>query len=392
MPSSVVIVGGGAAGSAAAEILRREGYTGLITLIGADPSVPCDRPNLSKDYLAGTAPEDWIPLRSREFYKEQGIDLRTGVTVASIDPKARNVTLQGGETLPYGALLLATGAAPRRLDIPGADLPSVFTLRTLDHSRALIQRAKAAKRAVVIGASFIGLEVAASLRARGLEVDVVGREACPLERILGPEVGEVIRAMHEAHGVVFHLRQTPVSIGDSQVTLSSGEVLPADLVVLGVGVLPATELAERAGLVVDRGVVVDEYLETSAKGVFAAGDIARWPDRLTGESIRVEHWVVAQRQGQTTARNMLGARERFDAVPFFWSAHYDLSILYTGHAGSWDRIQIDGEPKAHDCLVEYWKQGKRLAVLTMNRDRASLEAEVELEAAARAGGQANAGA
>jgi NADPH-dependent 2,4-dienoyl-CoA reductase/sulfur reductase-like enzyme/nitrite reductase/ring-hydroxylating ferredoxin subunit len=378
-PPSIVIIGTGAAGSAAAETLRREGYTGPVTLLGADPEVPYDRPNLSKDYLAGTAPEEWIPIRSRDFYQEKGITLRTGTKVVNIDVKARNVVLEGGETIPFGALLLATGAEPRHLDIPGADLPHVLTLRSLADSRALIERAKTASRAVVIGAGFIGLEVAAALRARGLEIHIVAPDARPLERILGPELGSMVQGIHESHGVVFHLATKPVAIREGHVVLASGESLPADLVVMGAGVSPETELAARAGLVIDRGVKVNAYLQTSDTGIFAAGDMARWPDPHTGSLIRVEHWVVAQRQGQTAARNMLGARESFDAVPFFWSAHFDVTISYVGHSETWDRIVIDGDPKAHDCRVEYWRGPKRLAVATVNRDRASLQAEMEMD-------------
>jgi len=386
IPSSIVIIGTGAAGSAAAEMLRREGYPGPIALLGADPEIPCDRPNLSKDYLAGNAPEEWVWLRPREFYQQQRIDLRTGTRVTSIDVKARKVVLEGGGSLPFGALLLATGAQPRRLPIPGADLGHVLTLRNVADSRALIERAKTAKAAAIVGAGFIGLEVAASLRTRGLEVHVVAPEARPLERILGAELADTIRTIHESHGVVFHLGQKPAAIEGTQVVLSDGTLLAADVVVMGVGVAPETDLAERAGLEIDRGVKVNPYLETSATGIFAAGDIARWPDPHTGALIRVEHWAVAQRQGQTAARNMLGARERFEAVPFFWSAHFDVTIAYVGHAEDWDRIEIDGDPKAHDCCVEYWKGDKRLAVATVNRDRASLQAEAEMEVATTVNG------
>lgn len=379
LPESVVIIGGGAAGQAAAETLRNEGYAGPVTLLSADAAPPCDRPNLSKDYLAGTAPEDWIPLRPADFYTAQRIDLRLGVTVAAIEPASKAVRLADGSRVPYGALLIATGAEPVRLSVPGANLPHVHVLRSLADSRALIAAAAGGHRCVVIGASFIGLEVAAALRTRGLEVQVVGPETRPLERIMGPVLGDMVRAIHEAHGVSFHLGASAVAIDTRGVTLSDGAHLAADLIAVGVGVRPAVALAERAGLAIDRGVLVNEYLQTSAPDIFAAGDIARWPDRRSGAAIRVEHWVVALRQGQTAARNMLGRRERFDAVPFFWSRHYDTSISYVGHAERWDRIDIDGDPAAHDCTATFWTEGKQTAVVTVGRDEGSLRAELAFE-------------
>ncbi len=380
-PRSVAIVGGGAAGNAAAERLRAEGYAGPITLISADAAGPCDRPNLSKDYLAGNAPEDWIPLRPAEFYREQQIDLRLNTRAVGIDAVNRRLRLANGADLEYGALLLATGADPVRLPLPGGDLPHVHYLRSLADSRAIAQAAANAKRAVVIGASFIGLEVAASLRARKLEVHVVAPEVVPMERILGREIGELVRSLHEAQGVRFHLGTTPTTIAADSVKLKSGEVVPADIVVIGVGVRPDLGLAEGAGLALDRGVAVDEYLETSVPGIFAAGDLARWPDPHSGEKIRVEHWVVAERQGQTAARNLLGKRERFDAVPFFWSVHYDMSILYVGHAERWDRVETDGRVADRNCRVSYRRDGRTLAVATIGRDLDSLRAEVALEQA-----------
>jgi NADPH-dependent 2,4-dienoyl-CoA reductase/sulfur reductase-like enzyme/nitrite reductase/ring-hydroxylating ferredoxin subunit len=385
-PEAIVIVGGGAAGEAAAELLRHEGYSGPITMLSDDDAPPCDRPNLSKDYLAGKAPEEWIPLRPPEFYGEQGIELRLATRVVAIDANAREVELADGSRHGFGALLLATGAEPVRLAVPGGDLPHIHYLRTLADSRALIAKAAASRRAVVIGASFIGLEVAASLRARGLEVCVVAPEARPMEAVLGPEVGDLIRRVHEEHGVVFHLGTTPVAFDRNAVALQSGERLEADFVVVGIGVQPRIALAEQAGLAVDRGVMVNAYLETSLPGIYAAGDIARWPDRLTGEPIRIEHWVVAERQGQTAARNMLGARQRFGAVPFFWTQQHDLLLSYVGHAPQWERIEIDGRLEAKDCTVTYRHGGRKLAVLTIGRDRDSLAGEIELEKAITAAG------
>lgn len=384
-PEAVVIVGGGAAGEAAAEMLRREGYSGPITMFSDDDAPPCDRPNLSKDYLAGNAPEEWLPLRPPEFYGEQHIELRLGTRVVAIHADTREVEIADGKRQRYGALLLATGAEPVRLGIPGSDLPHIHYLRTLADSRALIAEATASRRAVVIGASFIGLEVAASFRARGLEVHVVAPEARPMEAVLGPDIGDLVRRVHEERGVTFHLGTKPTAFDRNGVMLQSGEHLDADFVVVGIGVRPRTELAETGGIAVDRGVTVNEYLETSIPGIYAAGDIARWPDRLTGDNIRIEHWVVAERQGQTVARNMLGARQRFDDVAFFWTQQHDLLLSYVGHARQWDRIEIDGRLDARDCTVTYRHRGRKLAVLTIGRDRDSLAAEIELEKIIAAG-------
>jgi len=378
-PQKIVIVGGGAAGFAAAEMLRRRDYRGSIVMLSDDAAAPVDRPNLSKDYLAGSAPEDWLPLRPDDFYAENGIDLRLRTKVAGVDAKSRQVTLAGGESLPYDRLLLATGAEPVRLTIPGADQPHVHTLRSLADCRGTIEAAKNTQRAVVIGASFIGLEVAASLRARGVEVHVAAPEARPMERVFGAELGDLVRALHEEHGVVFHLGDTVTAIDGKRAMLKSGGAVEAPLVVVGVGVRPRLALAEQAGLATDRGVTVNEYLETSAPGIFAAGDIARWPDPHTGERIRVEHWVVAERQGQTAAANMLGLNERFDAVPFFWSQHYDVPINYIGHAERWDQISVEGDVKAKDCLLRYRRDGRVLAAASIYRDLDSLKAELAME-------------
>ena len=385
MPASVVIVGGGAAGNAAAETLRREGYSGRITILSADMSVPSDRPNLSKGFLAGTTPEEFTVLRSREFYAQHDIELTSGARVVSIDAASRHVILTDGTHHPYDALLLATGAEPVRLAVPGSDLPHVHYLRTLTDSHALVARVVRSKCAVVIGASFIGLEAAASLRARDIAVHVVAPDAVPMEKILGRDVGTFIRSLHEQHGVTFHLGTTVASIDERGVTLQTGERLLADVVVVGIGVRPAIALAEQAGLVIDRGVSVDSYLETSIPGIFAAGDIARWPDALTGERIRVEHWVMAERQGQTAARNMLGRRERFDAVPFFWTEQYDFTLAYVGHAERWDEAEMDGqlEGDQRECTITYRRAGKKLAVAVVHRDLEGLRTEVEFERMAR---------
>ena len=384
-PENVIIVGGGAAGNAAAEMLRREGYSGDVTMISADDAVPYDRPNLSKDFLAGTASEEWIPLRSMDFYREHQIELLLNTRVAAIDPKKKSAQLADGSNRKFDALLLATGAEPLKLKIPGADSPQVCYLRSLSDCRAIIGKAAEARRVVLVGASFIAMEVAASLIHRKLQVHVVAPEAVPMERVLGPQVGEHLRRLHEGNGVKFHLQQSVAAIDERKVTLKDGNVIDADLVVIGIGVKPLIDLAERAGIKTDQGVWVNEYLETSVPQIYAAGDIARWPDPLTGDHIRVEHWVVAERQGQTAARNMLGRRERFETAPFFWTTQYDFTLNYVGHAETWDKLDLDGSIEEHDCKLSFRRGGKTLAVATIGRDRESLESELAMERVAQAG-------
>ena len=377
-PESVVIIGAGAAGIACAEMLRREGYRGPVTLLDPDPDAPYDRPNLSKDYLAGSAPEDWLPLHPSTFYERQHIEILTGIEARDLDIEAKTVGLSDGRTLPFDRLLIASGASPIRLRIPGGE--RVRYLRSLADSRAIIEQVGRSRKAVIIGAGFVGLEVAASLATRGLEVNVVAPDRLPLERVLGSEIGTLVKSVHEARGVKFHPGRTAQAIEEGGVVLDNGERLETDLVVAGIGVRPNAGIAERAGLMVDDGIAVNEFLETSAIGVFAAGDVARWRDAYSAARLRVEHWVVAQRQGQVAARNMLGHRDRFDDIPFFWSRHYDkLSIRYTGHVDRWDETRIDGTVMEMDCAVSFMVDGKRRAIATINRDRQNLEAEVLME-------------
>ena len=378
-PASVVIVGAGAAGAAATERLRRLGYRDPITLIGEEAPGPVDRPNLSKDYLAGSAPEEWVSLRTPEFYEQMDVDLRIGDAAVELDPGRKTLGLKSGAALSYDALLLATGAEPMRLPLEGATLPHVFTLRTLADARSIIAAAKAARRAVIIGSSFIGLETAASLRTRGLEVDVVSRDALPLERVLGAQLGRFVQQLHEEHGVRFHVSATPRAIRASAVELDDGRVLPADLIVLGVGVRPRVGLAESAGLAVADGIVVDSLFRTSAPGIWAAGDVARYPEPRLGAAVRIEHWVVAERQGQAAARDMVGLGVPFRDVPFFWSQHYDITLAYVGHATAQDVIELTGSLANRDATVVYRRTGKVLAVVTIGRDRQSLAIEAALE-------------
>ena len=378
-PESVAIVGAGAAGTSAADELRHLGYEGSITLIDRDQEASYDRPNLSKDYLAGSIHEEQLPLHPSAYYEESQVELVRGKEGIALDRDRKRLTFDDGATREFGAIVLATGADPVRLALPGEARPPVHYLRTLADSRAIIKAAEGARRAVVLGASFIGLEVAASLRARNIEVHVVAPDRRPLARVLGPELGDFIRGLHEQHGVVFHLGQKASGLTRDGVVLEGGERLDADFVVAGIGVRPATTLATQAGLRVENGIVVDAYLETSATGIFAVGDAARWPDPRGGGPVRIEHWVLAQRQGQAVARTIVGERRPFADVPFFWSQHYDVPINYVGHAERWDAVEIDGSLDRRDCSVRYRAGGRVLAIASIFRDRESLEVELAME-------------
>jgi 3-phenylpropionate/trans-cinnamate dioxygenase ferredoxin reductase subunit len=362
----------------AAEALRQEGYAGPVTLIDGDAEAPYDRPNLSKDFLAGNAPEEWLQLRGDDFWREHDIT-RVRATVTSIDTSERRVVLGDGSQLSWGALLLATGATAIRPPIPGHDRGHVHVLRTRGDCTALIASLRDDARVVIAGASFIGLEAAAALRQRGVAITVVAPEAVPFARVLGEDVGRMLRSRHERAGVAFRLGRTIAQINDTDVVLDNGDVIPADVVLLGVGVRPAVGLAEAAGLRVENGVIVNEFLETSAPGVYATGDIARYPDPRSGKLIRVEHWVVAERQGRAVARNIAGRREAFTAVPFFWTTQYDVTVSYVGHAAAWDAMRVDGSIDGLDCTIAYLEGADVRAVVTINRDKVSLNAEVAFE-------------
>jgi apoptosis-inducing factor 3 len=381
-PSTIGIIGAGAAGAAACEMLRKSGYTGAIAIIGAEETLPVDRPNLSKDYLAGNAPEEWIPLRTPEFYSEQNIEVITGHRVLQLDPTSKTVTLDNGERRSFDAILLATGSDPIRLTPPGAE--RVHVLRTLSDSRAIIAEAEKGKKALVLGASFIGLEVAASLRARECDVTVVAPEDVPLAKPMGAELGAFIRNLHESHGVRFRLGTTASKFESDRVILATGEPVAADFVVAGVGVRPNTMLAQLARLRVENGVVVDERMQTNAPGIYAGGDIALYPDAYSGRMMRVEHWVAAEQQGQTAARNMVGIDAPHTAPPFFWSAHYDVTIAMVGNTMGFTRAEVHGSLDDRRALIAYYLGDDVIAAATIGLDREALAIEAAMEEGDRA--------
>ena len=368
-----VIVGASLAGAKAAETLRTEGFDGRVVLIGAETERPYERPMLSKEYLRGEKPAAKLYVHEEGFYADHDIELLTGTHVASLDLGAREVTLQDGSRMPYSRLLLSTGAAPRRLALPGADLPGVRYLREMADSDALRAAITAASRVVVIGAGWIGSEVAASARQLGAQVAVVAPEAVPLERVLGPEVGAVYRDLHAEHGVDLHLStriEAIVGNGAARgVRTTDGTVVEGDLVVVGVGVSPRDELARDAGLTLDNGIEVDEFLRTSAPDVFAAGDVASTWNPMYNRRIRMEHWANALNQGQTAGRNMLDPKPPMTAytkLPYFYSDQYDLGMEYHGYAADWDRVVLRGDLSRREFLAFWLKDGRVLAGMHAN--------------------------
>jgi len=377
-----VIVGASLAGAKAAETLRTEGFEGRVVLIGEETERPYERPYLSKEYLRGDKPAAKLYVHNEGFYADNDIELLTGTRVESLDPGAREVTLSGGSTMAYSRLLLATGAAPRRLALPGADLPGVRYLREMADSDALRTAITAASRVVVIGAGWIGSEVAASARQLGAEVAIVGPEAVPLERVLGPRVGGVYRDLHAEHGVDLHLStqiEAIVGNGAAQgVRTTDGSVIEGDLVVVGVGASPRDELAREAGLTLENGIVVDEFLRTSAPDVFAAGDVAATWNTRYNKRIRLEHWANALNQGPTAARNMLNGSSKdskdstdhpmtaYAKLPYFYSDQYDLGMEYNGYATDWDHVVFRGDPSAGEFIAFWLRDGRVLAGMNAN--------------------------
>jgi NADPH-dependent 2,4-dienoyl-CoA reductase/sulfur reductase-like enzyme/nitrite reductase/ring-hydroxylating ferredoxin subunit len=367
-----LIVGAGAAGNAAAEMLRREGFSGRIVMIGMEASGPYDRPNLSKDYLAGEAPAKWLPLRGQKFYDRLKIELRLQSKVVAVDPRSRTLSLADGSTLQGDRILLATGSVALRPPVPGIDLPGCFTLRSLADADALIAGLPQSGVVAVVGASFIALEVASSLRTRGLEVHVVAPDRMPLEKVFGPEVGRSLKRLHEESGVVFHLGRTLAGVQGNgrarDVLLSDGTHLEVGAVVLGVGVRPAVEYLAGSGLAEAGAVPVDSRQATAADGIFAAGDIALVKDPAGAAPRRIEHWAEAERQGRHAARSMLGKPPLPREAPFFWTRQHGASFKYVGHALSWDRVVFRGDPEGDSFLAGYYAGGVLRAASSCRRD------------------------
>ncbi len=374
-----VIVGSGAAGHAAAEMLRRKGFAGSLVVVSEDSDLPYDRPNLSKDYLAGNAPEEWIPLRSAEFFDEQKIEFKLKSKVERLDTNARTLKLSSGESISYDKCLLAMGGSPRKPAIQGIDQPHVHFLRSLEDCRRLIPKLGAANNIVIIGAGFIGLEAASALRARKLDVTVIAPNATPLDHVFGNEVGRIIESVHRENGVQFVLKSTVNQIHPSHVSTASGHEFKADLVLVATGIAPNTALAESAGVNCENGILVDSRLQTNRPGVFAAGDIARFPCFPSRRPARIEHWVVAQRQGQVAAMNMLGENREFNEIPYFWSQQFDLFLSYIGHSAGWNEIRYYGNLAKKEGAAAYIEGSDVTAVLTVGRDRQNLELEAAME-------------
>jgi 3-phenylpropionate/trans-cinnamate dioxygenase ferredoxin reductase subunit len=368
--STFVIIGASLAGAKAAETLRAEGFDGRIVMIGSEPERPYERPPLSKDYLRGDVGREKIYVHEESFYADHDIELRLGRTAVNLNASDRVVKFDDGERLRYDRVLLATGAESRRLSIPGADLDGVLYLRTLEDSDALRERLDRGGSVVVVGAGWIGSEVAASARQRQLDVSVIDPTSVPLERVLGSEVGAIYRDIHLDHGVQM-LLGTGVEAFEGadaveRVRTSDGRTLNCDLVVVGVGVQPRTQLGVNAGLAVDNGIVVDEYLQGSIPGVFAAGDVANTHYPFYGERIRVEHWANALEQGPAAARNMLGHAQPYDHLPYFFSDQYDTGMEYSGFARTWDRVVFRGDPATREFIAFWLVEDQIVAGMNVN--------------------------
>jgi 3-phenylpropionate/trans-cinnamate dioxygenase ferredoxin reductase subunit len=369
-PRRFVIVGASLAGAKAAETLRKEGFEGSVALVGEEAERPYERPPLSKEFLRGEAGPEKLYVHADGFYEAQGIDLRLSSAVTSLDVGDQTVSLASGERLGYDSLLLCTGARPRRLALPGAELPGVYYLRDMASSVALREAIQAAGRAVIVGAGWIGCEVAASARQLGAEVAIVEMGPLPLQKVLGPEMGRFYRDVHRDHGVEMHFGVAPEAVVGSAaaegVRLVDGRTVPGGIVIVGIGVEPRAELAAQGCLDTGNGVLTDEYLETSRPGIFAAGDVANSFHPLFGERVRLEHWSAARNQGPAAARNMLGRHEPYARVPYFYSDQYDVGMEYSGHAPSWDEVIFRGDLEAGEFIVFWVKDGRVAAGMNVN--------------------------
>lgn len=365
------IIGAGAAGYTAAQTLREDGFAGRIVMITREVRTPYDRPNLSKDYLQGHAEPKWMPLRPDEFYERHGIEILRSKTVESIDAGARKIAFTGGDSIQYDSLLIAAGGTPRKLDLPGSDLKNIFVLRSFDSADEIIAAAGSAQNVAVVGASFIGMEAASSLRQRGKSVIVIAPDRVPFEKIFGQKIGEMFRRVHESNGVTFRLGENVKGFTGSEkvegVQLAAGEIIAADLVVVGIGVGPATDFLTSFELHKDGGVIADKNLRIGPD-IYAAGDIVHFPDARTGETTRIEHWRTAEQQGRVAAHNMAGKSTDYDAVPFFWTTQFDATLNYIGHVKDWEEFIVDGDIGAKDFLAYYVKGGRIAAIAGMNRD------------------------
>ena len=381
---TMLILGAGAAGNSAAETLRREGFAGRIVMVTGEAHDPYDRTMLSKDLLSGEAPTKWLPLRGQKFYDRLKIEVMTEKQATAVNPASRTVTFADGSTMSADRILIATGAKPRTLPVPGADRAGCHTLRSRQDAEAILAELEAAGSAVIVGASFIALEVACSLRARELEVHIVAPEQIPLAKVFGEEIGGRIKRTHEENGVHFHLGQTVKEFAGSkrvsEVVLADGSRLEADLVIVGVGVEPVVDFLEGSGLAKDGAVPVNGRLETAAEGIFAAGDIAVFPDGRSGEPRRIEHWVEAGRQGMHAARCMLGSEDPYREVPFFWSKQYGSSLRYIGHAPNFDEVVFRGSVTDKFFLAGFYVDGKLAAAASVGKARELIRLGQLLEA------------
>ncbi|MEE2565081.1 FAD-dependent oxidoreductase [Hyphobacterium marinum] len=379
-PHRIVLVGSGAAAFAAADTLRKEGYAGELVMVSEDEDRPYDRPNLSKDYLAGSAPPEWMPLQSWDFYDHHDIEILAKTRVTRLDLNSARVETDQHGALAYDRLLLATGARARTLPLPGAPEDRVFTLRSMADAKRLIAAVESAQNIAIVGAGFIGLEVSASLRQRGKAITIISNEAEPFAASLGPEIGRHVRQLHEANGVRFIGSASVRDFDGQSVTLDGGDSVSADLVVVGIGAIPNDALAAEAGLPVEDGILVDADLQTAVPGVFAAGDVARHRNDWAGRPTREEHWVAAQRQGQIAARNMLGAQDAYNEAPFFWTHQFDMTLKVSGLPGVWDRISVSGSIPDNDFVASYYEGPRLRAVASAGREHESTVLHEQLNA------------